>query len=395
MSESVHTARWIEQIVEQGWDLHLFAATESRPHSALRQITVHSFYKYPHHTNDESLRQTGATYPLRRGATTLRRVAERTLPTHWSASARLARLISQLKPDIIHSLEMQRAGYLTMDAFCASSIPPATPWIYSCWGNDLFNFAGQAQHAPRIRAVLSRCNYLIADCRRDVALAHQNGFQGEVLGVLPVGGGFEIEKMRDLLRPKNPSKRNLILIKGYQHQTWGGRALVALEAIERCAETLRSYEIVIYSACETVRGRAQDIAKEKGLRLRVIPPVMHSEIIALMAQARIALGVSVSDGVPNTMLEAMTMGAFPIQSDTGSTAEWIVHGKNGLLVPPEDAGAISRAIERALEDDNLVDEAATLNLDLVSRIDRRKVQQQAIDIYNYVYTKSKSSVAGQ
>ena len=87
----------------------------------------------------------------------------------------------------------------------------------------------------------------------------------------------------------------------------------------------------------------------------------------------------------------MTMGASPIQSDTVSTAEWIAHGKNGLLVPPEDVGEISKALMQALEDDNLVDEAAALNLELVSRVDRRKVQQQAIDLYNYVYTKSKKT----
>ena len=302
MSESVHTARWIEQIAEQGWDLHLFAATEARPHSALRQITVHSFYKYPHHTYAESLRQTGATYPLLKGATTFRKVVERTLPAHWSASARLARVIKQLRPDVIHSLEMQRAGYLTMDAFAVSSPQPRMPWIYSSWGNDIFNFARQAQHVSRVRAVLARCNYLITDCERDVALAHEYGFQGEVLGVLPVGGGFEIQRMRETLEPKNPSQRKLILIKGYQDDTWGGRALVALEAVERCAEALGSYQIMIYSASESVRVRAHEIAKEKNLRIEIVPQVTHSEMMALMAQARIALAVSVGDGTPNTML---------------------------------------------------------------------------------------------
>jgi glycosyltransferase involved in cell wall biosynthesis len=122
----------------------------------------------------------------------------------------------------------------------------------------------------------------------------------------------------------------------------------------------------------------------------VLPPVKHSEIIALMGQARVALGVSVSDGVPNTMLEAMMMGAFPIQSDTVSTAEWISDGQNGLLVPPEDTKAISSAIRRALEDDELVDNAARLNSDLVSRLERQKIQREVTDIYKYVYAKSRA-----
>ena len=78
-----------------------------------------------------------------------------------------------------------------------------------------------------------------------------------------------------------------------------------------------------------------------------------------------AIAVSISDGTPNTMLEAMAMGACPVQSDTGSTAEWIDNGENGLLVPPEDVGVIESAIRRVVSDDELVLRADRLNEALV------------------------------
>ena len=85
------------------------------------------------------------------------------------------------------------------------------------------------------------------------------------------------------------------------------------------------------------------------------------------------------------MLEAMVMGAFPIQSDTVSTAEWITHGDNGLLVPAEDPVAIAAAIRRALSDYALVDRAAEINARITSeRIDRTVIQPQVIAVYEKV-----------
>ena len=65
--------------------------------------------------------------------------------------------------------------------------------------------------------------------------------------------------------------------------------------------------------------------------------------------------------IPDTMLEAVAMRAFPVQSDTGATAEWIDDGVNGLLVPPEDPAAAEAALRRALADSALVEAAAVEN----------------------------------
>jgi glycosyltransferase involved in cell wall biosynthesis len=85
------------------------------------------------------------------------------------------------------------------------------------------------------------------------------------------------------------------------------------------------------------------------------------------------------------MLEAMVMGALPIQSDTISTAEWINHGENGLLVPPEEPEAIADAIRRAVSDDDLVNRAAELNFEVAQkRLDQEVIRPQVIQLYEKV-----------
>jgi hypothetical protein len=70
------------------------------------------------------------------------------------------------------------------------------------------------------------------------------GLDVEVLGVFPVGGGFDIEGMLKLRQPGLASRRRLILLKGFQG--WYGRALFGLRAIEISAEVVTDYEMAIY-----------------------------------------------------------------------------------------------------------------------------------------------------
>ena len=257
------------------------------------------------------------------------------------------------------------------------------PWIYSSWGSDLYLFGNQSEHCEHIKAVLSQCDYYIADCRRDVDLARQLGFRGQVLGVFPGVGGFDTTTMRRWMLPGRPSERRVIALKGYQG--WAGRALIGLRALQLCADVLRSYTVEIYLADSDVQAAASSVSQSTGIPIKIIPQSPQVEIVKLMGRARLAIGLSISDGTPNSMLEAMVMGTFPTQSDTVSTAEWITHGENGFLVPPEDVEVVAAAIRRALTDDALVDHAAESNFRLaMERIDRAVIQPRVVAVYERV-----------
>src|SRR6185295_14209891 len=164
IGESVHTARWLSQIADEGWDLHLFPVEVGKPHPDYRNVTIHSFYRDHLNGSDKGVHQKGFYWPLPRGVARIRQVAQLIAPRRASQAARLARTIKALRPDIVHVLEMQAAGYLTLEAKQQLNGDVFPPCIYSCWGNDLFLFGQQPEHAGRIRAFLSDCDYYIADC---------------------------------------------------------------------------------------------------------------------------------------------------------------------------------------------------------------------------------------
>ncbi len=114
-----------------------------------------------------------------------------------------------------------------------------------------------------------------------------------------------------------------------------------------------------------------------------------------MGRERIAVAVNVSDGTPNSMLEAMIMGTLPIQSDTISTREWISDGENGLLVAPEQPDDVERALRCALADDALVERAARRNEDLTAaRIAYPVVAPRVVELYRRVANEAMAARAG-
>jgi glycosyltransferase involved in cell wall biosynthesis len=65
--------------------------------------------------------------------------------------------------------------------------------------------------------------------------------------------------------------------------------------------------------------------------------------------AAVLVSPSTHDGTPNTLLEGMACGCFPVAGDLESIREWITPGVNGLLVDPSDPDSLAAAILSALD----------------------------------------------
>jgi len=371
MSDSIHTARWINQLADTGWDVHLFASTAGGVHPALKNVTVHNLGRKRQSGLDRSVRIVGV-WPWHRLSDVPFRLLRPLIPA-W-----LALVIRWLKPDIVHSLEIQHAGYLTFAAreYLKGRFPT---WIVTCWGNDLYFFGRLTEHIERIKGVLAACDYYSADCQRDILLAQEIGLRGITLPVWPGGGGFAMQPAaRWSVVPT--SRRRLILLKGYQG--WAGRALVGLHAIALCADDLKDYRIAVYLADDDVKRYSQHVTETTGLPVEIISRCSHDAMLQLMGQARVHLAVSVSDGLPNALIEAMLMGAFPIQSCTSCADEVLINGETGILVHPDDDVPIANALRRALTDDALVDRAAKENMRVVrERFSNTLIRPEVIRMY--------------
>ncbi|MDP3840177.1 MAG: glycosyltransferase [Methylococcales bacterium] len=377
---SVHTARWVAQLHEQGYELHLFPSIVTPVHPKLTNITVHYGW-HKQYLTDTCPHQANITFWLERLISIVLRRCANNLLLAWRGR-QLATLIQRLQPDIVHAMEIQAAGYLTLNA--KKHLTDFPSWIMTIWGSDIYWFGRFAAHKEKIRQVLSQCDYFFCECQRDKQLATAFGFNKTVLPILPATGGFDLASLAHQRHAIPPSKRNVIALKGYQH--WVGRALVALQALELCLDELQGYQIIIYSATPNVIKAAHLFTQKTGIPTKIIPNNSpHADILAVHEVARLSIALSLSDGLSNAMLEAMAMGSFPVQTCTSCADEWIEHGVSGAIVPVDDPEIVAMWIRKALTDDELVNHAAAINWQTaLDRLDSTALTEQAIDIYKTI-----------
>ncbi len=409
MQMSTHTVRWINQISDQGWDLHLFPVNHVPVHHELRGVTVHQpFYvfhpkqalrsirslliKEQKHENSLHSRSVKAIYPvpvlegMMPYLNGLERIqlgeSEATVPAIYGPKV-LARLIGKLKPDLIHSLEFQHCGYTVLKAkeLSGKHFPR---WLATNWGSDIYYYRQFEAHRRQISRLLRNADYYSCECIRDVGLAKELGFSGRVMPVMPNTGGLDISLVTKLRNIILPSKRDVIMVKGYQH--FAGRALTALNAVEKCADILKKYRIVVFSASPEIYSRVDELRAATGLNVEILSYSSHEHMLHMFSQARIYLGVSISDAISTSMLEAMAMGTFPIQTNTSCCSEWITDGESGFEIPADNEDVIANRLYQAAENDALVDKASSINFDTISkRLDQSKLKSKAISFYDEIF----------
>lgn len=391
-------ARWISQLADTGWDVHVYStSTDIHPMMKLQNITIYT--QIPIHSM--ITRRVTSAWPFSRGSyrvsTLFVRLARVFVP---GPEQYIASLINKLEPDCIHSLKMHSEGYFVMAAkkLLGNSLP--CPWMHSVWGSDIYPHQNSSQEIQRIGEVLSNCDYLLAGSSLDKDLAYEYGFSGHDFGVIPSGGGYDIDRMQALIETAGPSQRKVIAVKGYQTNGPGGKVLTALEALKLCGDIFSGYKIVIHSAIGTyaskylddVRAAADEVSGHCNVAVEFLPFSSPEIVWQLLGKSRIALAINSSDGIPNTMLEAMIMGAYPVQSDTGGLDVWIEHGVNGSLVPYDDPHAIANAIRIAISNDQLVEKAAEMNrASTKSKIDISVIRPQTIQVYKAILESSRSA----
>jgi hypothetical protein len=346
MLDSIHTARWLENFKDQGIDFFLFPSTPNRRvHSQIKNLISNSQGQASSFRLSAFARW--ATIPL------------------WGADMvfgnrirgfLVARTARKVKATHIHAMELNHAGKISTKAL--KHLGDLKPKVISTvWGSDIYWFGSFAKHQGYLTEILKGTDLLISECARDLVLAKDLGFDGKFAKSESLFGfaDSQIQKERTLV-----SQRNLILIKGYE--SFVGRASIALRAVEALSEELKQFEIHVYSTTWKTRKIIRKYNKDAERKIIFYKKnsLNSAQMIELFERARVHLGISLSDGVPASMLESIVTGAFPIQTNTACCEGWLVHQESGLIVSPE-LGEVVAALSIAIHDDELVNRAMAIN----------------------------------
>ena len=219
------------------------------------------------------------------------------------------------------------------------------------------------------------------DCYRDFEIAKELGFSRMHVGVIPGGTGYKLEETNLYKLPL--IERKIILVKGYEHNL--GRGLNVIKALESIIKNIQKYDVVVFGAHQKVI----DYIKTNQLNFEFFGrhELSHQELMQLMGKSLFYIGNSISDGMPNTLLEAIAMGAFPMQSNPGKVTEEIIeNGVNGLLINnAESIDEIKGVVLKAISYDEILQSASKKNHDIaIEKLEYSVNKKKVIQIYNLI-----------
>ena len=273
------------------------------------------------------------------------------------SARKLRAFIQEVKPDLVHALRVPYEGMLAAEAYTG------VPLLISIWGNDFTLHAPSTplmQHYTRWAMTVTHA--LHADCERDIRLAREWGLSvDKPTLVTPGNGGIRSDIFYP---PKEPVKEPIII------NPRGFRTYVNNEAYFKAIPLVlakRSDAKFIFSS---MAEKSQALQWMKELKIehavQLNPQLSHTQMAEVFRGAQIVVSPAIHDGTPNSLLEGIACGCFPIAGDLESIREWITHGQNGLLVNPNDPQSIADGILLAIQREDLRLEAAGLNANMIS-----------------------------
>jgi hypothetical protein len=324
MLDSIHLSRWLSQFDDQPIMFTIYPSTKFRSvHPELiRLINSNKNYCL---NQKRFVKLYGYKEFLFNNF--LARISKR-----FSSENRLVRLIERHNFEYIHALEIQGAGYLLLNAHFEKS-NESQKIIVTNWGSDIYYFEKNLDDKSKIQSVLSMADFYSAECHRDYELAIKNGFLGKFLPINPNAGGFSESVLQRNIKSSND--RNQIIAKCYGGRFGLGELII--RAVDDYLNINKIDSVFFFSVTPDLEHVIKSLISKYPQRVSfatVKNKLSSSDMYEKYANSRVYIGASKSDGISTSFLEALTLGAYPIQTNTSCGNEWVDKGFYAHLIQP-------------------------------------------------------------
>ena len=262
---------------------------------------------------------------------------------------KLARLMRQLRPDLIHLVALKGVAYGSL----ASRLLPSTPVVNAIAGLG-YTFAVPGRNAALFRLV-NLLLKLALGRKRSMTIFQNPDDLAELVGrglvdarraVVVRGSGVDTERFRPSPLPEaTPTvlfASRLIRDKGFGE---------FVEAARLLGEKQVRARFVAAGAPDLDNPAGVDEAqlKEWFMGSSIERLGKRRDMPDVLSQATVVVLPSYREGLPKVLIEAAAAGRPIITTDVPGCREVVKDGVNGFIVPPQDAAALAGAIERMLD----------------------------------------------
>ena len=260
------------------------------------------------------------------------------------ALARLTRFLKRKRFDVVQTWVFAANSYGRVAAWRA-----ATPVVVTAeMAVDLWKNRG---HLMIDRALARRCDRVVGNSQAVVDFYRAAGIPEDKLALIysgvPLSEPPEVDRARVRAAFGFAADAPLILYAGrLVHQKGVDVLIAALDLLQHVRPSVRTLIV----GAGPLQSELEETAHAFRLDERVKFLGHRDDVPRLLAAADMLVLPSRYEGLPNVVLEAMTYRKPVVATAAPGTTEVVRDGENGLLVPLNDANALTRAL-RTLADD--------------------------------------------
>ena len=394
LAESTHTHSWIDLLEKDGFNVRFFALPSGIPPNdwKVKTYITQSLVggcgpdEYRHRFRPDQ------GFLLNRIQSLVMRRMEHKVGS-WEKKW-LNQVIQQWKPDVIHTLGLDPASFL-FSQWIKNIECKSFKWVVTARGGPELALNRQLLvEQARIRMVLSECDFFIADNELNYQYATELGLNPKKcasIGFVPGTGGVDVDSINKLRKEKPSTQRTIVWPKAYECPA--SKALPVLEAFKLCWDKIQPVKIIMTAMIPETRMWLANQPQEIRNACVTLDRVPREEMLTMFASARVVLMPSLTDGIPNTLYEAMAAGALPIVSPLETITPLVEQKINVLYARNLYPHEIADALVYAMSDDRLVDEVAERNLVRVREIAEREMIR--IKVTRFYHELSKQALCSQ
>jgi len=379
-AQSPHSRHWINHLVKKGHEVHLVSTYPIDPKS----LPIKSYLLAP---VDFSAKARGQEKAQSMGTATGKSgfISKLRGSKLWKALALLRnqlapylvkkqaktvkKFIVNVNPDIVHSMRIPFEGLLTHAATKGIN----APFVASTWGNDFTLFATRDPNIKKLTLeLLKDVSGLHSDCAKDIAIARSWGLGSNKPTVVAPGNGgidqkiFHPTEYQGQVRSKLnlPEEVPIVInprgLKEYvRNDTFFAAIPIVLKEVPNCLFLAISMQN---------KPAAEAWVEQYGIQQNTVllPSVSHSEMAQYFQASNIIVSSSDHDGTPNSLLEGMACGCFPIAGDIESSHEWVTDGVDGFIHDQSSPESLAEAIINAIKSPDIIAKAKMLNQEKIT-----------------------------
>lgn len=264
-----------------------------------------------------------------------------------AAVLRLYRLLRRMRPRIVHT-HTSKAGFVGRLAARLAGVPAV---IHQPHGHIFYGYWSRPRTAMFValeRLAAHWTDTLVALTPREVEEHLERGI-GRAAQYAVVPSPVPTQALREAAPSRAAARARLGLSPGAYVVAGVGR-LVPIKGFDLLVAALPAlaarvpdaHVLLVGEGVEREALQGQAAALGVAGRLQVCDPT--TDVIDVLPVADVLAAPSRNEGMGRVLVEAMALGLPVVGTRVGGIADVIVDGECGLVVPPEDAGALAEAL---------------------------------------------------